>query len=678
MNKILDFLGLEEKVLGGGQRYIPRFYSNGTVKCMTYCKEHFIYNDNIIPVMQKQYTERTALTIFGYIVTQAMTNPFFTLPNNVKEAIKSLHKTDRKRKVTLAENDIFEWFTSLSLIEEDIDEKYFTPVDYNASLIKNLCENTNTTAQSAEITTHLMGSLFSDRFGGSKLISGETVYPKECVYNNDYWPGKNPARGINIMEQKINNLILLDRDLDTYKLSGNTVQYKDFWTVVFDDDRAIVNSEIAYDELALKQIVLEAALIHDCRRSFYSSFTDRDDTAYTCDRFYYEHIKQNDESIIANYPEITIVKKSNAIPVPVVDEPVDESVLTPDGDSQEATPHIGMEITLSADGARNGDYDLGKMFGIAFEGTAPNRGFLKNVSITKQHLALCNKVIQSVYRIRKREEQGITDLGQLIGADFINVNFIGEPGTGKSFGLKIVSAILGVPLYIETFSGDSDTDKFQGTNSISKGSPTFEWTSVPTAHKNGGFCALEEVNQMRPDKTMAMSQALVDPFLLKVDNTMDVYRNPYTFYVNLFNVGTEGSKPFNEAYINRFGYTYDFCEDTQETEKKQLRLMLGYDTPNSDEVDEITFTPRELTDADFEMAVALKERVINYLTGDTVARDEEAKTISKRQCKEFLVEIQNGLDPKTSAIGTFVNTLKCVDRELAQEVMHNVIDVYPF
>ena len=46
--------------------------------------------------------------------------------------------------------------------------------------------------------------------------------------------------------------------------------------------------------------------------------------------------------------------------------------------------------------------------------------------------------------------------------------------------------------------------------------------------------------------------------------------------------------------------------------------------------------------------------------------------------RDRLVEIQNGIAPKDAAILTFVNTLACIDPELAQEVKEEVIDIFPW
>ena len=540
-----------------------------------------------------------------------------------------------------------------------------------------------------DVTTHLMGSLYSRRFG-DYLHNGATYPVQDAIYDsNRVYPGKNPAGGVPFEEARISNALALWKCSARNEVDGLNIFYEEDGETTFqfrmeagEQDREI---KLFYpegkvpDELGIKLDALKGALIGAINPPdgvVFGNYSEPSmgDPYLFCDTVYYKYIKEN--------PDAEIFTKNNGeIEVEVFEGVPDSQIETPFEEVEpevEDLSDIGMEITLTASGARNGDYDLGKLFGVTFPGAIPDRAFLKNVSITKTHLEFCNKVIQSVYRIKRREADGVTDIGSLIAGDFINVNFIGEPGTGKSFGLKIVSAILGVPLYIETFSGDSDVDKFQGTNTISKGSPQFEWTAVPTAHRDGGFCALEEVNQMRTDKTMAMSQALVDPFLLKVDGTMDVYRSPYTFYVNLFNVGTEGSKPFNEAYINRFGFTYDFVEDTKEEEKRQLKLMLGGKIEAEKEDLSITFKPHRLTETEFDWAVDLKEKVVAYLTSDFVARDEEAKTISKRQGKEFLMELQNGNDARSAAIGTFVNTIKCIDRELAEEVKTNVIDIFPF
>lgn len=341
---------------------------------------------------------------------------------------------------------------------------------------------------------------------------------------------------------------------------------------------------------------------------------------------------------------------------------------------------FGESITFEKNKMISGDYDLGKLLGISFEnaGSIPDREFLKHVTFTKNIYLGLNKIYQSFYRIQKRIESGMTSTEEIIGPDYVNINFIGEPGTGKSFALKVICAVLGIPLRIEAFSGESGTDKFLGVSSIAKGEIKFNWTAVPVTHRDGGVIALEEINQMKTDRQMALSQAVVPPFILEVDNYMDTYRHPFTVYVNLFNVGTEGSKPFNEAYLNRFSTTFVFEKDDRDTVISKLHQKLGYDTETPRELDSCTFTPRRLTQTDFEVSVDILENVKNYLKGDMVARSDEAKTISERQSANMLVEIENGIPPKDAAILTFVNTLACIDLELADEVREEVIDIFPW
>ncbi len=340
----------------------------------------------------------------------------------------------------------------------------------------------------------------------------------------------------------------------------------------------------------------------------------------------------------------------------------------------------GEKVTFTKEKMINGDYDLGKLFGIDFKNKEciPDRSILKEVTFTKNIYLGLNKIFQSFYRISKRQKQGVSELEEIIGPDYVNMNFIGEPGTGKSFSLRAICAVLGIPMRVEAFSGDSGTDKFLGISSIAHGEIRFNWTAVPVTHRDGGVIALEEINQMKTDRQMALSQAVVSPFILEVDNYMDTYRNPYTIYVNLFNVGTEGSKPFNEAYLNRFSTTYVFEKDDRETIIAKLHQKLGYPTETPKHLDSFTFKPRKLIKTDFEVAVDILDNVKNYLNGDMVARNDEAKTISERQSANMLVEIQNGIEPKDAAVLTFVNTLACIDLELAAEVKEEVIDIFPW
>lgn len=340
----------------------------------------------------------------------------------------------------------------------------------------------------------------------------------------------------------------------------------------------------------------------------------------------------------------------------------------------------GLLVTFERQKMIDGAYDVSRCFEIQFvnQEDIPDRAFLKEVTFTPNLYLCLNKIYQSFYRIQRRIQSGVQSLEEQIGPDCVNINFIGEPGAGKSFGLRVICAVLGIPMRVESFSGESGTDKFLGVSSIAHGEIQFHWTAVPTVHRDGGVIALEEINQMKTDRQMALSQAVVSPFILEVDNYIDTYRHPFAIYVNLFNVGTEGSKPFNEAYLNRFSTTYVFEKDDRETMIAKLHQKLGYPYAGKNLITEQTFTPRSLTDVDFEVAVDLLELVKNYLNGDMVARSDEAKTLSARQAANMLTEIQNGIEPKDAAILTYVNTLACIDLDLAQEVKEEVLDIFPW
>ena len=63
----------------------------------------------------------------------------------------------------------------------------------------------------------------------------------------------------------------------------------------------------------------------------------------------------------------------------------------------------GTEICFKRQKMIDGEYDLGKLLGIDFlnKDAIPDRGFLKEVTFTKNIYLGLNKVFQSFYRIQK-------------------------------------------------------------------------------------------------------------------------------------------------------------------------------------------------------------------------------------------------------------------------------------
>ena len=116
----------------------------------------------------------------------------------------------------------------------------------------------------------------------------------------------------------------------------------------------------------------------------------------------------------------------------------------------------GLPVTFERQKMIDGAYDVSRCFEIQFvnQEDIPDRAFLKEVTFTPNLYLCLNKIYQSFYRIQRRIQSGVQSLEEQIGPDCVNINFIGEPGAGKSFGLRVICAVLGIPMRVESFPGN--------------------------------------------------------------------------------------------------------------------------------------------------------------------------------------------------------------------------------
>ena len=119
--------------------------------------------------------------------------------------------------------------------------------------------------------------------------------------------------------------------------------------------------------------------------------------------------------------------------------------------------------------------------------------------------------------------------------------------------IEAVLASLGYPKGIINCKGRMEEDDIEGLNKFIQGTVVSIPTKCGELHSVGGAIVLEEVNLPDPDILQgALGQALVYPYILKVNGYQEYRRHPMTIYFATMNIGTQGSKPLNEALSSRF------------------------------------------------------------------------------------------------------------------------------
>lgn len=245
--------------------------------------------------------------------------------------------------------------------------------------------------------------------------------------------------------------------------------------------------------------------------------------------------------------------------------------------------------------------------------------------------------------------------GNVIAGSPVNVKVMGKPGTGKTMMIEAILASLGYPKGVINCKGRMEEDDIEGLNKFINGTVVSIPTKAGELHGVGGAIILEEINLPDPDILQgALGQALVYPYILKVNGYMEYRRHPMTIYFATMNIGTQGTKPLNEALSSRFPEGH-ILEDVSEDEFIEVLTHSGNPENNCRTV------------------FYIYKEVLNYLN---TYQEELVLSITMRHCLNCLEQMKIGFPLKQSVENTFISQIYSSDPDVAKELENSLPELH--
>ena len=289
---------------------------------------------------------------------------------------------------------------------------------------------------------------------------------------------------------------------------------------------------------------------------------------------------------------------------------------------------------------------------------------------TKEFISMLVLVEQSLGKIRKRMSDGLTGEDAL-GEDAVNLKLSGPPGSGKSFALKCLAAVLGMPFWVTSFNPNSDESFAEGKTRMVGSEPRHTDAPLTMCQMYGGISAGEEPNTGDPEMIFGVySQIVESPYTLYRNGCEAVIRHPLSVYAILYNKNC-GSATMHAALLNRFNQPFKFKPaDKDEFIGMLLKRSESKKTSATEDIDKfynefaarrksLRKTPRMICEWIFKAY----NSVMNSL--DSSSGRDAAEAISLRSCYGVLQSINNGEDP-ISALRSLTDNVGDFDEELEE------------
>lgn len=280
--------------------------------------------------------------------------------------------------------------------------------------------------------------------------------------------------------------------------------------------------------------------------------------------------------------------------------------------------------------------------------------YLDNYKPTEKFRLCLISVWKQLSSIKEKLEDGSMTVDEALMTP-VNILVMGKPGTGKSEMARSILCALGYPQGFINCKDNSEEDEFEGMQKFINGRVCSIPTQLARFWSVGGGVLLEEINLPNPGVMQgALGQALEKPHILKVDGYREHKRSPFTVIFGTMNVGTNGTKPLNQALKSRLPETY-VLEDAEDEAFKKILLGYGYSKRNCD------------------MAFRAYKAALDYL--DTNGNSEFLLSVTMRSCVAFARLLDVGQTLQQAFHDTFFGQIYAEDPEVAFDLEDYVMKI---
>lgn len=302
-----------------------------------------------------------------------------------------------------------------------------------------------------------------------------------------------------------------------------------------------------------------------------------------------------------------------------------------------------------------GDYILDYRWDIDRRQFVPSLDKLKGFVPNDTYYTMVDMIEHELTLVNNRLKDGVSGI-DAIGNNYINVQFVGRPGTGKSTIADALGATFGLPVRVVAVSKHTEEDVFTGMTKVMEGGFSFVETPFLDAYKNGGIIVIEEFNLADPGVLMgALGQAIEKPFILFEDGYREVRRHPLCVIIATMNTGTQGSREPSEAFTSR------------------MPNVFLLDDPKDEEFVKILQKNSGCKERDAKKVHGIYKKVLAYLTGPSVNEDQVALSITLRSCLAALKQMSFGVPFKMAIKNSIIGTIAIKDIDLANKVYEDVV-----
>ena len=303
---------------------------------------------------------------------------------------------------------------------------------------------------------------------------------------------------------------------------------------------------------------------------------------------------------------------------------------------------------------REGEYTIGYEWTREQMDRIPELETLEDFVPNEQYYGLLDLIKFDTDRVLERLDLGINPI-KAIGDNYVNVQLVGKPGTGKTTVIAALAASFGLPYRQVNLSKNTEEDVFEGLTKAGEGGFEFHETPFLDIYKNGGIIALEEYNLSDPAVVMgALGQAIEKPFILMENGYREVRRHPLCIVAATMNVGTQGSREPSEAFSSRLPNVF-VLDDPDQAMMVKIFEKKGY--------------PKK----DCERVVEAYRKILARLEEDSC--DDIAMSLTLRHCLTALKLMQIGKGFKDAVKLTLTGAIAIKDLALSKDINKEVVDV---